>query len=59
MFELRTNMEDNADVVKLFYQNCASGSHFVGHSMGGYVALALLNYPDTIKLVLLNSYKSR
>jgi pimeloyl-ACP methyl ester carboxylesterase len=34
----------------LFYQNCASGNHFVGHSMGGYVAGFAELYPDTIKV---------
>jgi pimeloyl-ACP methyl ester carboxylesterase len=50
-------MEDNADAVHAVLSDCASGSHFVGHSMGGYVALAFAElYPDTIKgLVLLNS----
>ncbi len=51
-------MEDNADVVHAVLSELRiRKAIFVGHSMGGYVALAFAElYPDTIKgLVLLNS----
>jgi pimeloyl-ACP methyl ester carboxylesterase len=51
-------MEDNADVVHAVLSELrVRKAIFVGHSMGGYVALAFAElYPDTIKgLVLLNS----
>lgn len=51
-------MEDNADVVHAVLAELRiRKAIFVGHSMGGYVALAFAElYPDTIKgLVLLNS----
>ena len=51
-------MEDNADVVHAVLSELRiRKAIFVGHSMGGYVALAYAElYPDTIKgLVLLNS----
>lgn len=51
-------MEDNANMVKhvLDYLNIKKAV-FVGHSMGGYVALAVVNlFPKTVKgLCLLNS----
>ena len=52
------NMEDNADVVHAVLSKLRiRKAIFVGHSMGGYVALAFAElYPDIIKgLVLLNS----
>ena len=51
-------MEDNADAVQTVLSELRiRKAIFVGHSMGGYVALAFAElYPDTIKgLVLLNS----
>ena len=51
-------MEDNADVVHAVLSELRiRKAIFVGHSMGGYVALAFAElYPDTMKgLVLLNS----
>ncbi|MFV8363205.1 alpha/beta fold hydrolase [Flavobacterium sp. ZT3P35] len=51
-------MEDNADAIHAVLSELRlRKSIFVGHSMGGYVALAFAElYPDTIKgLVLLNS----
>ena len=51
-------MEDNADAVHAVLSELRiRKAIFVGHSMGGYVALAFAElYPDTIKgLVLLNS----
>ena len=51
-------MEDNADVVHAVLSELRiRKAIFVGHSMGGYVALAFAElYPDTVKgLVLLNS----
>ena len=51
-------MEDNADAVHAVLAELRiRKAIFVGHSMGGYVALAFAElYPDTIKgLVLLNS----
>jgi pimeloyl-ACP methyl ester carboxylesterase len=40
----------------LYSLNCGSGAILVGHSMGGYVALAFELYPENVKkLVLLNS----
>ena len=51
-------MEDNADAVHAVLSDLRiRKAIFVGHSMGGYVALAFAElYPDTIKgLVLLNS----
>lgn len=51
-------MEDNADAVHaVLLELRIRKAIFVGHSMGGYVALAFAElYPDTIKgLVLLNS----
>lgn len=51
-------MEDNADVVHAVLSELRiRKAVFVGHSMGGYVALAFAElYPDTVKgLVLLNS----
>jgi pimeloyl-ACP methyl ester carboxylesterase len=51
-------MEDNADAVHAVLSNLRiRKAVFVGHSMGGYVALAFAElYPDMIKgLVLLNS----
>ena len=55
------SMEDNADVVYAVLSELRlRKAIFVGHSMGGYVALAFAElYPDTIKgLVLLNSTAS-
>ncbi len=52
------NMEDNADMVhEVLHELKIRKAVFVGHSMGGYVALAFAElYPDTLKgLVLLNS----
>ncbi|MBC5862175.1 alpha/beta fold hydrolase [Flavobacterium turcicum] len=52
------SMEDNADVVHAVLSELRiRKAIFVGHSMGGYVALAFAElYPDTMKgLVLLNS----
>ena len=52
------SMEDNADMVHAVLSELRiRKAIFVGHSMGGYVALALAElYPETIKgLVLLNS----
>ena len=52
------SMEDNADVVHEVLSNLRiRKAIFVGHSMGGYVALAFAElYPENIKgLVLLNS----
>lgn len=52
------SMEDNADMVhEVLHELKIRKAVFVGHSMGGYVALAFAElYPDTIKgLVLLNS----
>lgn len=52
------SMEDNADVVhEVLHELKIRKAIFVGHSMGGYVALAFAElYPDTVKgLVLLNS----
>ena len=54
-------MEDNADAVHAVLSELRiRKAIFVGHSMGGYVALAFAElYPDTIKgLVLLNSTAS-
>ncbi len=51
-------MEDNADVVHAVLSELRiRKAIFVGHSMGGYVALAFAElYPDTVKgLILLNS----
>ena len=51
-------MEDNADVVQAVLSELRiRKAIFVGHSMGGYVALAFAElYPETVKgLVLLNS----
>ncbi|MFV5686647.1 alpha/beta fold hydrolase [Flavobacterium sp. GB2R13] len=51
-------MEDNADAVHAVLSELRiRKAIFVGHSMGGYVALAFAElYPDTVKgLVLLNS----
>jgi pimeloyl-ACP methyl ester carboxylesterase len=51
-------MEDNADAVHaVLLELRLRKAVFVGHSMGGYIALALAElYPDSIKgLVLLNS----
>lgn len=55
------SMEDNADVVYAVLSELRlRKAIFVGHSMGGYVALAFAElYPDTIKgLILLNSTAS-
>ncbi len=52
------SMEDNADVVHAVLSKLhIRKAIFVGHSMGGYVALAFAElYPDNVKgLVLLNS----
>lgn len=52
------SMEDNADVVHAVLSELRlRKAVFVGHSMGGYVALAFAElYPETVKgLVLLNS----
>lgn len=52
------SMEDNADVVHAVLSKLRiRKAIFVGHSMGGYVALAFAElYPDNVKgLVLLNS----
>lgn len=52
------SMEDNADMVhEVLHELKIRKAVFVGHSMGGYAALAFAElYPDTIKgLVLLNS----
>lgn len=52
------SMEDNADAIHAVLSELRiRKAIFVGHSMGGYVALAFAElYPDTIKgLVLLNS----
>lgn len=52
------SMEDNADVVMVVLQHLKiRKSVLIGHSMGGYVALAFAElYPDFMKgLVLLNS----
>lgn len=52
------SMEDNADMVhEVLHELKIRKAVLVGHSMGGYVALAFAElYPDTIKgLVLLNS----
>ena len=52
------SMEDNADMVHAVLSELRiRKAIFVGHSMGGYVALALAElYPETIKgLTLLNS----
>lgn len=52
------SMEDNADMVhEVLHELKIRKAVFVGHSMGGYVALAFAElYPDNIKgLVLLNS----
>jgi pimeloyl-ACP methyl ester carboxylesterase len=52
------SMEDNADMVHAVLSELRiRKAFFVGHSMGGYVALALAElYPETIKgLALLNS----
>ncbi|MET0758813.1 MAG: alpha/beta hydrolase [Flavobacterium sp.] len=52
------SMEDNADVVHAVLSELRiRKAVFVGHSMGGYVALAFAElYPETLKgLVLLNS----
>lgn len=54
-------MEDNADAVHAVLSELRiRKAIFVGHSMGGYVALAFAElYPDTIKgLILLNSTAS-
>lgn len=51
-------MEEQADMVySVLHENRIRKATFVGHSMGGYVALALAEfYPDMIKkMVLLNS----
>ena len=52
------SMEDNADVVMSVLQHLKiRKSVFIGHSMGGYVALAFAElYPENVKgIVLLNS----
>lgn len=52
------SMENNAEIVKAVLSNLRiRKAIFIGHSMGGYVALAFAElYPTTIKgLVLLNS----
>lgn len=52
------SMEDNADMVhEVLHELKIRKAIFVGHSMGGYVALAFAElYPDSLKgLVLLNS----
>lgn len=52
------SMEDNADMVReVLHELKIRKAIFIGHSMGGYVALAFAElYPDTMKgLVLLNS----
>lgn len=52
------SMEDNADAVQAVLTELRiRKAIFVGHSMGGYVALAFAElYPDTVKgMVLLNS----
>lgn len=52
------SMEDNADVVMAVLQHLKiRKSVFIGHSMGGYVALAFAElYPENVKgIVLLNS----
>ena len=52
------SMEDNADVVHAVLTELRiRKAVFVGHSMGGYIALAFAElYPDNVKgLVLLNS----
>jgi pimeloyl-ACP methyl ester carboxylesterase len=52
------SMEDNADIVhEILSELRIRKAVFIGHSMGGYVALAFAElYPDNIKgLVLLNS----
>ena len=51
-------MEDNADAVQAVLTELRiRKAIFIGHSMGGYVALAFAElYPDTVKgIVLLNS----
>jgi len=52
------SMEENAEIVKTILSHLRiRKAIFIGHSMGGYVALAFAElYPDTIKgIVLLNS----
>ena len=52
------SMEDNAEIVKAVLSHLRiRKAIFIGHSMGGYVALAFAElYPDVVKgLVLLNS----
>lgn len=52
------SMEDNADMVMSVLQHLKiRKSVFIGHSMGGYVALAIAElYPENVKgIVLLNS----
>lgn len=52
------NMEDNADVVQaVLHELKIRKATFIGHSMGGYVALAFAElYPESVKgMVLLNS----
>jgi pimeloyl-ACP methyl ester carboxylesterase len=51
------SMEDNAEAVQAVLAELRiRKAILVGHSMGGYVALAFAElYPDFVKLVLLNS----
>jgi len=52
------SMEDNADMIhEILSELRIRKAIFVGHSMGGYVALAFAElYPETVKgIVLLNS----
>lgn len=56
---LKPSIEQMAEeVIKVLKHNNINKAHFIGHSMGGYVCLAILElYPDVVKsLCLLNSH---